>query len=141
MLYHVSEFPFFFKRLNNILLHMCHILFIHSSEGGHLCCFYNLTLANNFTMNMDVQILFESFLSHLLGIYPGVELLNHMDFPGNSVVKNLPAVQEIGVQSLGWEDPLEEGMATHSSVLVWRIPWMEEPDGLQAMELQGVTHE
>ena len=86
---------------------MCHILFIHSSEGGHLCYFYNLTLANNFTMNMDVQILFESFLSHLLGIYPGVELLNHMDFPGNSVVKNLPAVQEIGVQSLGWEDPLE----------------------------------
>ena len=42
-------------------------------------------------------------------------------------VKNLPAVQETWVQSLGWEDPLEKGMATHSSVLAWRIPWKEEP--------------
>ena len=45
-------------------------------------------------------------------------------------VKNLPAVQEIRVQSLGWEDPPEEGMATHSSILAWRIPWTEEPGGL-----------
>ena len=45
-------------------------------------------------------------------------------------VKNLPAMQETPVQSLGWEDPLEEGMATHSSILVWRIPWTEEPDRL-----------
>jgi len=45
-------------------------------------------------------------------------------------VKNLPAVQEIRVQSLGWEDPSEEGMATHSSILAWRIPWTEEPGGL-----------
>ena len=119
---------------------MCHILFIHSSDGGHLGCFYHLNLTNNFTMNMDVQILFESFLSHLLGLYPGVELLNHMDFPGNSVVKNLPAVQEIGVQSLGWEDPLKEGMATHSSILVWRIPWMEGPDGLQFIGSHTVGH-
>ena len=43
------------------------------------------------------------------------------------MVKNLPAMQEIQVQSLGWEDPLEKGMATHSSVLDWRIPWTEEP--------------
>ena len=45
------------------------------------------------------------------------------------LVKNLPAMQETGVQSLGWEDPLEEGMATHSSILAWRIPWTEEPSG------------
>ena len=45
-------------------------------------------------------------------------------------VKNLPVVQKTWVQSLGWEDPLERGMATHSSVLAWRIPWTEEP-GLQ----------
>ena len=48
-------------------------------------------------------------------------------------VKNLPAMletQEMWVQSLGWEDPLEEGVATHSSILAWRIPWMEEPGGL-----------
>ena len=50
--------------------------------------------------------------------------------PGGIVVKNLPAVQETQVQSLGWEDPLEKGMATHSSILVWRIPWAEEPGGL-----------
>ena len=46
-------------------------------------------------------------------------------------VKNLPAVQESQVQSLGWEDPLEKGMATHSNILAWRIPWTEESGGLQ----------
>ena len=46
------------------------------------------------------------------------------------MVKNLPAVQEPWVWSLGWEDPLERGMATHSSILAWRIPWTEEPGGL-----------
>ena len=56
-------------------------------------------------------------------------------------VTNLPAVQETGVWSLGWEDPLEEGMATYSSILVWRIPWAEEPGGLQSMGLQRVRHE
>ena len=55
-------------------------------------------------------------------------------------VKNLPAVQEIWVWSRGWEDPLEEGTATHSSVLAWRNPWTEEPSGLQSMGLQRVWH-
>ena len=45
-------------------------------------------------------------------------------------VKNLPAMQDTWVPSLGWEDPLEEGMATHSSILAWRIPWTKEPGGL-----------
>ena len=48
-------------------------------------------------------------------------------------VKTLPAMQEIQVRSLGWEDPLEKGMATHSSLLAWEIPWTEEPGGLQSM--------
>ena len=48
-------------------------------------------------------------------------------FPGSSVVKNLPLIQEIQFQSLGSEDPLEEGMATHSSTLAWRVPWTEGP--------------
>ena len=52
------------------------------------------------------------------------------------MVKNLPAVQETQVQSLGQEDPLEEEMATHSSILAWRIPWAEEPGGLQSMGSQ-----
>ena len=55
-------------------------------------------------------------------------------------VKNLPAMQETRVQSLGQEDPLEKGMATHSTILAWRIPWMEEPGGLQSMGLQRVGH-
>ena len=59
-----------------------------------------------------------------------------MGFPGGSVVKNLPAVQEIGVQSLGREDPLEKEMTTHSSILAWRIPWTEKPGQLQSMGSQ-----
>ena len=55
------------------------------------------------------------------------------------MVKNPPAMQEILVQSLGWEDPLEKKMATHSSILSWRIPWAEEP-GLWSMGLQRVRH-
>ena len=51
-------------------------------------------------------------------------------------VKNPPTMQETQVRSLGWEDPQEKGMATHSSILAWRIPWTEEPDGVQSMELQ-----
>ena len=55
-------------------------------------------------------------------------------------VKNLPAMHEIWVQSLGWNNPLEKGMATHSSILAWRIPWTEEPGGLQSMGSQTVGH-
>ena len=61
----------------------------------------------------------------------------------SSAVKNLPAMQETQetwVQSLGWEDPLEEGMATYSSILAWRIPWTEEPGGLQPKGSQGLRH-
>ena len=65
-------------------------------------------------------------LKHLLSgpLLKGTSLVAQM-------VKNLPAMQEIWVQLLGQEDPLEKGMATHCSILVWRIPWTEEPDGLQ----------
>ena len=56
------------------------------------------------------------------------------------MVKNLPAMQETRVRSLGREDPLEKGMATHSSILAWRIPWAEEPCGLQSMGSQRVGH-
>ena len=54
------------------------------------------------------------------------------------LVKNLPAIQETQVQSQRWEDTLEEGMATHSSILAWRITWTEEPGGLQSMGSQRV---
>ena len=57
------------------------------------------------------------------------------------MVKNLPAIQETQVRSLVWEDPLEEGMAAHSSILAWGIPWTKEPGGLQSMGLQRVGHD
>jgi len=65
-----------------------------------------------------------------------VKQLFHKDFSSGSEVKNPPAMQETKVQSLGWEDPLEKEMATHSSILAWEIPWTEEPGGLQSMGSQ-----
>ena len=59
--------------------------------------------------------------------------------PVAQTVKNLPTMQETQVRSLCWEDPLEKGMATHSSILVWEIPWTEEPGGLQSMGSQKRT--
>jgi len=56
-----------------------------------------------------------------------------MGFPSGSVVKNLPAKQETWIRSLGWEDPLANEMAPHSSILAWEIPWTEELGGLQSM--------
>ena len=64
-----------------------------------------------------------------------------LELAGSPVVKNLPAMLEIQVQTLGQEDPLEEGMGTHSSILAWRIPWTEEPVGLWSMGLQGIRHD
>ena len=57
------------------------------------------------------------------------------------LVKNLPAMQETWVRSLGQEDPLEKGMATHFSILAWGIPWTEEPGGLLSMRSQRVRHD
>ena len=57
------------------------------------------------------------------------------------MVKNLPVMQETWIQYLAQEDPLEKGMATHSSILSWSIPWTEEPGGLQSMGLQRVRHD
>ena len=57
------------------------------------------------------------------------------------MVKNLPGMQETRVRSLGWEDPLEEGMATHCSTFAWKIPWTEEPGGLQSTGSHRVGHD
>ena len=70
-----------------------------------------------------------------------VFIIKFEGFPRGSDGKESPCnAQEIQVLSLGWEDPLEKGMATHSSILSWRIPWTEEPGGLQSVELQRVRH-
>ena len=57
------------------------------------------------------------------------------------LVKNPPAIQETQVRSLGWEDSLEKGMANHSSIVAWRIPWTEEPSGLQSVGVTRVGHD
>ena len=72
--------------------------------------------------------------------FEALEIPTTVGFPVAQVVKNLPAVQESRVRSLGWEDPLEKEMATHSSILAWKIPWTEEPGGLQSMGSQRVGH-
>ena len=77
----------------------------------------------------QVNLLFISFIDLFRG------------FPGGSAVKNPPAMQETWVQFLGWEDSLEEGMATHSTTVAWRIPWTEEPGGLQSVGLKRVGHD
>ena len=61
-------------------------------------------------------------------------------FPSGSVVKNLPAMQETQIRSLGWEDPLEKEIATHSRLLAWRIPWTEESGRLQSMGSHRVRY-
>ena len=63
-----------------------------------------------------------------------------LETPHSSVVKNLPVIQETQVRSLGREDPLEKEVATHSSILAWRMPWTEELGGIQSVELQRVGH-
>ena len=74
------------------------------------------------------------------GVLPGDLQSEPPGLQVTQTVKNLPAMQETQVQSLGWEDPLEEGMATHFSILAWRIPWAEEPGGLQSVGLPRVGH-
>ena len=68
------------------------------------------------------------------------ERLSHASLVAQRL-KHLPAMQETWVRSLGWEDPLEKEMATHSSILAWEIPWTEEPGGLQSMGSQRVGHD
>ena len=80
-------------------------------------------------------------MSYQLSNIISITLYTHRDFLVAQTVRNLPAVQETQVQSLGWEDPLEKGMTTHSSILAWRIPWTEEPGGLQSMGSQRVEHD
>ena len=83
---------------------------------------------------------FESNNSSALNLLYGPTLTS-VGFPGGLAVKNLPAMQEMWVGSLSREDSLEEKMATHSNILAWRIPWTEEPGGLQFMGSQRVGHD
>ena len=81
--------------------------------------------------------------THLAGLYSSLVTLKDV-FPGGlpwwQLVKSMPAMQEIWVQSLGQEDPLQKEKATPSSILAWEMPWAEEPGRLQIMGLQTVRH-
>ena len=144
MLWHMSIFPSFVK-MNNVSLFVCicHILLIHSSldycfHVVSLGCFHVLAIMNSDVINMVFSYVFKTMLSIIWGVYPyvrfGASLVAQM-------VKNLPLMWEIRVQSLGLENPLEKEIATHSSILAWEIPWAEKPGGLQFIWSQTVGHD
>ena len=88
-----------------------------------------------------------AFLTELWGALPPcshywkrIQVSTSGGFPGHSAAKNLPAMQEMRVQLLHWEDPLEKETATQSSILAWETPWTEEPRGLQSMGSQRDRH-
>ena len=106
---------------------------LSSHNRDHMSCkaqkIYYLAL---YRKKLAVRWSIEYALTYVNGLQQQV-----LGFPDGTVVKNLPAKQETWVSSLGWEDPLEAGMATHSSMLAWEIPWTEEPGGLQSMGSQS----
>ena len=97
---------------------MC-TLFKNSDSNHNMCVFYPIPPSNSLTP----------------AVFPTVQLNTGSDG------KKLPAMQEMWVWFLGWEDTLEKGMATLCNILVWKIPWTEEPGGLESMGLQRVGHD
>ena len=128
-----------------IFMHMRSVL-LYYSVCLHLCWFYLLVLL---VSERDVEavslIISQFFCVRLSGFASYLDAASVQEGSHHgSVVKNPPAVQEaqeMWVHSLGWKGPLEEEMATHSITLAWRIPWTEEPGGLQSMGLQRVGHD
>ena len=104
-------------------------------QRGYL---YQLDLCCQKTPTSNVKVL---QLVHIISSGEGIDYPLQCSWASlvAQLVKNLPGVWETWVRSLGWEDPLEKGMAIHSSILAWRIPWTEEPGGLQSMGLQSWT--
>ena len=107
------------------MVYMYHIFFIHSSLNGHLGFFHVLAVVNSAALNIGVHVSFWIIVL-LRYMLPGLPWwFRWYTFQPSlvaQIVKNLPAMWETWVWSLGWEDPLKEGMATHSSILSWRIP-------------------
>ena len=119
-----------------------------SQANPHLYVCFSLPLRNQMTSALGLPHMSSNFyfpLAFRRNLWISSQASpRHRGFPGVSTVKNLPArqePQETWVRSLGGEDPLEEDVAAHSSVLPWRIPWTEEPGRLQSMGLQRVRHD
>ena len=117
--------------------------FIHLSVNGHLGCFHVLAIVNSAAVNNGIHVSFSILVSS--GYMPRSGIAGSYGGLGASLVaqtvKHLPAMRKTWVWSLGREDPLEKEMATHSNTLAWKIPWMEEPGGLQSMGSQSVEHD
>ena len=114
---------------------MYHNFLIHSSADGHLGCFHVLDIVTSAAINTRVQVSVSILVSSGYMSSSGVAGSFGASLTAQ-LVKSLPAVPEMWVSFLGWEDPLEKEMTTHSSILAWRIPWTEEPGGLQFMGWQ-----
>ena len=120
----------------------------HGQYQGPKCACQSAALADRIVMSMPEPgcWIYQMLFLHLLRSSHGFA---QKGFPcasdgnalkGAQMLKNSPAIQETQVQSLGQEDLLEKGMATHSNILTWRFPWTEEPGGLQSMESQKIRH-
>ena len=114
-------------------------------SSGHILINYNSFLGSTKMVQacliiLSVQDLESDFLQMPWFLLFGSGIGDHSSSLVVQSVKNLPAVQEIRVRSLGWEDSLEKEMATHSSIFAWKMSWTEEPGGLQSMRSQRVGH-
>ena len=117
--------PFKFPKLKNISIWLRGP--IHQSKKPH-------QQEKNYIETLKEK---QNFWNHCL-VIRYMFMKSTLNFPGGSVIKNLPTKQETQVQSLSWEDPLEKEMATHSSILDWEIPWTDKPGGLQSWSHQGL---
>ena len=123
-----------------ILIH----LFIFKNWRYYFMCGFKFIVHSICIWWFLCQALYHAFLYSFSHFFPVPNILwvsIYMGFPGGSLVKNLPTMQETQVQSLDQEDPLEEGLATHSSILAWRIPRTEEPGRLQSTGSHRVGHD
>ena len=144
MLKHISVLHSFLG-LNNFLLYEYNVLFIHPPIDGYLGHLHFCVIINNAAATATAVKSLQScqiLCNPIDGSYCGYLRTNFcVKTLMAQTVKHRPTMQETQVRSLGREDPLEKEMATHSSTLAWKIPWMEEPGGLQFMGLQRVGHD
>ena len=119
---------------NCILLCVYHYSIVQNSltAGKMSLCFTYSSVTSLLPQNLWQPLIF--LFVYIVLPFLGLSLVAQL-------VKNPPAIRDTWLPSLGWEDPLEKGKATHSSILAWRIPWIEEPGGLQSKGSQRIRHD